>query len=136
MSDELQALKEELKQLNYFISQMVVELKRLNDNLENMNLLMANREVIREEQKEEKRPEGFKGDIAALQRYIKVKCPTVWKHLDDIRALKNGDFLILFEYVKGATYEQMAEEIKQTLHGSYSRKYKGFIIPGAREGEE
>jgi len=135
MSEELKELKDEIKQLNYFLTQLIVEMKQLNDNLQNLGFLQANKQLIQKEQKQEKREEGFKGDVADLQRYLKQMCPTVWANLSDIKRFKSGDFLITFDYVDSNTYQKMAEELKEKLGAYYSKKYRGFIVPGAQGGK-
>ena len=134
MSEEGKSLKDSIETLNYLITQLIVELKQLNDNLQNLGFLQANKQLIEKEQKKEEKKEGFKGDEAALQRYLKDQCPTVWANLSDIKRFKSGDFLIQFDYVDSDTYQKMAEELKEKLGAYYSKKYKGFIVPGAQQG--
>jgi len=133
MSEEGKGLKDSIETLNYLITQLIVELKQLNDNLQNLGFLQANKRTIQEFQEEKREKQGFKGDKSALMRYLKEKCPTVWANLDEVREFKSGDFLITFDYVDSSTYEKMSKEIKENLDGYYSKKYKGFIIPRAKE---
>lgn len=136
MSDEPKSLKENIETLNYLLTQVIVELKQLNSTLQDLDLIQANRQVIGKTEKKTKRKEGFKGDKAALERYIKQKCPNVWANMEEIKQMKSGDFLITFDYVDSNTYQKMAEEVKEVLDGYYSKKYRGFIIPGAGGGRE
>ena len=128
MSEELKGIETELRQLNYFLSQLVIEMKQLNDHLSNFNLLVANRQTIKQEEKEEKEETGFKGDKDALIRYMKDKCPTLWANLSEVTEFKSGDFLVTIDYVSNAEFKKIAREVKKALGGSYSRKYTGFII--------
>jgi len=128
MSEELKALADELRQMNYFLSQLTIEMKQLNDHLSNFNLLVANRQTIKQEEKEEKEEEGFKGDKDALIRYMKDQCPTLWANLAEVKEFKSGDFLVQIDYVSTSDFKEIAREVKKALGGSYSRKYKGFII--------
>ena len=128
MSEEIKGIEAELKQLNYFLAQLIVEFKQLNDHLSNYNLLIANKETIKQEASEEKEEEGFAGDKDALIRYIKDKCPTLWANLAEVKEFKSGDFLVTIDYVSNAEFKKIAREVKKALGGSYSRKYKGFIV--------
>jgi len=128
MSEEIKGIEAELKQLNYFLAQLIVEFKQLNDHLSNYNLLIANKQAIKQEEKEEKEEEGFKGDKDALIRYVKDQCPTLWANLAEVKEFKSGDFLVTIEYVSNNEFKKIANEVKQKLGGSYSKKWKGFIV--------
>lgn len=136
MNKDEKTLKDSIETLNYLLTQVIVELKQLNSTLLDLGLIQANRQVIGKTEKKTKRKEGFKGNEEQLERYIKQKCPTLYKHLEEIYRMKSGDFLITFGYVKGNEYQKMAEEVKEALGGYYSKKYRGFIIPGEGGGRE
>lgn len=136
MNKDEKTLKDSIETLNYLMTQLIVELKTLNDSLQNLTLLQANKRVTQELKEEKKAEEGFAGDKAALERYLKQKCPTTWANLEEIRQMKSGDFLLTFDYVTSDVYQKMSQEIKEALGGYYSKKYRGFIIPAAGGGKE
>ena len=115
MSEEIKGVEAELKQLNYFLAQLIVEFKQLNDHLSNYNLLIANKQAIKQEEKEEKEETGFKGDKDALIRYMKDKCPTLWANLSEVTEFKSGDFLVTIEYVSNNEFKKIANEVKKAF---------------------
>ena len=134
MDKDEKTLKDSIENLNYLLTQVIVELKQLNSALMDMTFLTANKKLVKQEQKREQEDKGFAGDKAALERYLKQKCPTTWKNMDEIKEFKSGDFLITFDYVSSDEYQRMAEEIKEHLNGYYSKKYRGFIVQRSRAG--
>lgn len=133
MNKDEKTIKDSVETLNYLLTQLIVELKQLNSTLQDLTFLTANKKMIQKEQKRED-DKGFAGDKAALERYLKEKCPTTWKNMDEIKEFKSGDFLITFDYVSSDEYKRMAEEIKEHLNGYYSKKYRGFIVPRSKAG--
>lgn len=136
MSEEQKSIKDSIETLNYLMTQLIVELKQLNGTLMDMTFLQANKKLVKQEQEKREDDKGFAGDKAALERYLKEKCPTLWANLDEVRQMKSGDFLVTFEYMQSHDFEKAAKEVKEALNGYYSKKYRGFIIPGAGGGRE